>query len=92
MPVLDLFWAMLLFFLHVAWLAALVAVVADILVNRETRGFAKALWILLVILIPWLGVLMYLLVHGHGTAERSDYPGFASRRTREATSVHMFVT
>lgn len=77
MPVLELSWAMLMFFLFAAWIAALVLVVADVVVNKEVGGVAKALWILFVIGVPWVGLVVYLIVHGHGINERSHYRGYA---------------
>jgi len=70
MPLLDLFWSMMVFFLFVAWIWVLISVLADIFRNHDMGGGAKAFWILFVIIIPWLGVLIYLLANGHGMAER----------------------
>jgi len=77
MPVLELSWAMLMFCLFAAWIAALVLVVADVVVNKEVGGVAKALWILFVIGVPWVGLVVYLIVHGHGINERSHSRVFA---------------
>lgn len=70
MPLFDLFWTMLWFFLFVAWIWVLITTVSDLFRDRSTSGGAKALWMLFIVLIPWLGVLVYLLVKGDGMAER----------------------
>jgi hypothetical protein len=71
-PLLGVFWTMLWWFLFFAWLMLLFKVFGDIFRNREMGGLAKALWSIFVIIIPWLGVLIYLIAHGRGMGER-DY-------------------
>lgn len=71
MPLLDVFWAMLWFFLFIAWIWVLISVIADIFRSDDLSGWAKGLWVLFVIVLPWLGVLVYLIARGHGMAERS---------------------
>ena len=80
MPVLDLSLAMLMFFLFAAWIAAVVLVIADVFVNKDIGGVAKAFWILVVIAVPWLGVLVYFIAHGRGIDERSRHRGYARSR------------
>lgn len=70
MPILDLFWTMLMVFLFVAWIWLLVSVISDLFRNQESSGWAKAFWALFMIIIPWLGVFMYLIVHGDDMARR----------------------
>lgn len=69
MPLFDLFWAMLWFFLWIAWLWLLIRVVADIF-RSDASGVAKALWALLVVVLPLIGVLAYLIVHGESMTGR----------------------
>jgi hypothetical protein len=69
-PILGLFWTMLIFFLWIAWIILLFRVFADIFRNKEMGGFAKALWTIFVILAPFLGVFIYLIVEGRHMAER----------------------
>jgi hypothetical protein len=71
MPLLDLFWTMLMLFLWIAWFWVLISVVIDIFRNRESSGFQKAMWTLFVIVIPWLGVLVYIITQGDDMARRS---------------------
>ena len=69
-PILGLFWTMMIFFLWVAWLFLLFKVIFDIFRSHDMGGFAKAFWALFVILIPWLGVLVYLIARGRSMQER----------------------
>ncbi len=69
-PILGLFWTMLWFFLWVAWLFILFKVIFDIFRSKDLGGFAKALWVLFVIFVPWLGVLVYLIARGKSMTDR----------------------
>ena len=69
-PLLGLFWTMLWFFLFVAWLMLLFRIIADIFRSRDMGGFAKALWLILVIVAPFLGVLVYVIARGHSMSQR----------------------
>lgn len=69
-PLLGLFWTMMFWFLWIAWIVLLVRVISDIFRNQHMGGGGKAVWTLFVILIPWLGVLVYLIAHGGSMRER----------------------
>lgn len=69
MPLLDLFWAMLWFFLFFAWIWLLIKVFADIF-RSDSSGWAKAGWTIFVIILPLLGVLVYLIAQGGNMAQR----------------------
>jgi len=71
MGLFDIFWSMLWFFMFVIWIWLLITIFADIFRNKEMSGWAKALWILFVIITPFLGVLIYLIVHGNDMQERA---------------------
>ena len=58
------------FFLFFAWFMCLFWVLADIFRSRDLGGGAKTIWILFVILLPWLGVLVYVIARGSGMQER----------------------
>jgi hypothetical protein len=60
----DILWSIVLLFLLVAWIWVVISVLADVFRSRDMRGISKALWVLLIILIPWLGVLAYILIRG----------------------------
>jgi len=68
-PILGLFWSMLIFFVFIAWLMLLFRVFIDIF-RTDMGGFAKAIWSIFVILVPFLGVLIYLIAHGDGMRNR----------------------
>jgi hypothetical protein len=69
-PLLGLFWSMLLFFLFFAWLMLLFRVFADIF-RSDIGGFAKAIWSIFVIIVPFLGVFVYLIAHGDAMTQRN---------------------
>ena len=70
-PFLDVLWTMLIFFMWVIWFWLLIAVFADIFRRHDISGWSKALWALFVIIVPLLGVLIYLGVNGSGIAHRN---------------------
>jgi len=63
----SLFWFMLL----VAWISLLFRVIADVFRDDSLGGGGKALWTLFIVLVPWLGVLVYLIARGSSMNERS---------------------
>jgi len=63
-PLLNAFWTMLYFFLWVIWIWILIWVFIDIFRSRDLSGWGKALWFLFVLLIPLIGVLVYLIARG----------------------------
>ena len=71
MPILHIFWSIFLIFLLVAWFWTLIAVVSDIFSSDDLSGMGKGLWMLGVIIVPWLGVLVYLIMRGDAMQERS---------------------
>jgi hypothetical protein len=64
-------WDMLLVFAFVIWFWLLITVFGDIFRRHDISGFAKVLWIIFVIVAPYLGVLVYLLVEHQGMADRN---------------------
>jgi hypothetical protein len=68
-PFLDIFWTMLVFFGWIIWLVLLIRVIGDIF-RSSTGGFGKAAWIVFVVVLPFLGVLIYLIVHGDDMGQR----------------------
>ncbi len=71
MPLLDLFWTMLWFFLFFIWIWLLISIFGDIFRSQDLSGWGKALWILFVIILPLLGVLIYLIARGKSMQERA---------------------
>lgn len=70
-PFLEVFWTMLVFFGFVVWLWILFTVLTDIFRRRDTSGWAKVLWIIFIIVIPYLGVFIYLIAEHKGMTERA---------------------
>ena len=70
-PLLGFFWSMLYFFLFFIWIMLLFRVFADIFRSRDMGGFAKALWLIFVVVLPFLGVFVYLLARGDNMAQHS---------------------
>ena len=69
-PLLGLFWTFLWFFIWIAWIVLLFRVFADLFRNHSMGGWGKALWSIFVIFLPFLGVLVYLIVHGKDMQRR----------------------
>ena len=70
-PFLEVFWTMLVFFFWVIWFWLLITVFADIFRRRDLSGAAKAAWLIFVILLPYLGVFVYLITQSKNMAERN---------------------
>jgi hypothetical protein len=70
-PVLGAFWTLLMFFGFVIWIWLLFTVFADVFRRQDIGGWGKAAWILFVIILPYLGVIVYLIAEHKGMAERS---------------------
>src|SRR5215216_390764 len=79
-PFLDLFWTMLIFFVWVAWFMLLFRVIGDIFRRRDIGGGTKTLWLIFVIILPFLGVFVYLIAQGRGIAERDTKQVQASQQ------------
>jgi type VI protein secretion system component VasK len=84
MPLLDLFLTMLWFFLFVAWIWLLISVYADVFRSGDLGGWSKASWVLLVLLLPYLGVLIYLIARGGSMQERSAAEAQRAQRATES--------
>ncbi|MEU2160097.1 MULTISPECIES: SHOCT domain-containing protein [Streptomyces] len=69
-PVLGAFWTVMWLFLWVVWLVLLFRVFVDIFRDHEMSGWAKAAWLIFVLLIPFLGVLVYVIVRGKDMGRR----------------------
>jgi hypothetical protein len=67
----QVFWSMLWFFLWFIWIWLLIVVFADIFRSRDLSGWAKALWTIFVIFLPYLGVFVYLIARGRKMGEHA---------------------
>jgi Short C-terminal domain/Phospholipase_D-nuclease N-terminal len=70
-PLLGAFWTIFEIFLWVIWIWILIYVFIDIFRSRDLSGWGKALWFLFVLLIPLIGVLVYLIARGSSMQERA---------------------
>jgi hypothetical protein len=70
-PILDFFLTMLEFFLFIIWIWLLIMVFSDIFRSHDLGGWAKALWSIFVIVVPFLGVFVYLIARGGKMHERA---------------------
>ena len=70
-PFLDIVWTMFIFFAWVIWFWLLITVFTDIFRRRDTSGAGKVLWMIFVILLPYLGVFIYLIANHDGMTERN---------------------
>jgi hypothetical protein len=67
----QVFLSMLYFFLFFIWIWLLIVVFSDIFRSHDMGGFAKAMWVIFVIILPYLGVLVYLIARGHKMQEHA---------------------
>src|SRR5580693_4909642 len=70
-PVLDAFLTMLYFFLFIIWIWLLIMVFMDIFRSHDLGGWAKALWVIFIIILPFLGVFVYLIARGGKMRDRA---------------------
>jgi hypothetical protein len=68
----EVFLSMLWFFLFVIWIWLVIAVFTDIFRSHDMSGWAKAAWAIFVIVLPYLGVFVYLIARGHKMAEHAE--------------------
>jgi hypothetical protein len=67
----QVFWSMLWFFLFFLWIWLLISIFSDIFRSDDLGGWGKALWTIFVIVLPYLGVFVYLIARGHKMGERA---------------------
>ena len=78
-PFLDILWTMLIFFAWVIWFWILITVFADLFRRHDISGWGKAAWTFFVIVLPFLGVFVYLISQGKQMAERKSADVQANR-------------
>ena len=69
-PLLNLFWTMLWLFIWILWIFLLVRIILDIFRSDDLGGWSKALWVIFIIILPFIGVLVYLIARGSGMQKR----------------------
>lgn len=83
-PILGAFWTMLMLFIWIAWLFLLFRVIFDIFRSKDIGGWGKAGWFLLVIILPLLGVLIYVIARGDGMTNRDVESAQAQQESMDA--------
>jgi hypothetical protein len=76
----SFFWDVLLFMAWIIWFWLLITVFSDLFRRHDLSGWAKVLWVIFVIILPYLGVLVYLLVEHQGMADRNVKQAEASQQ------------
>jgi len=70
-PFLDVLWTMIIFFCWVVWIWMMVVILTDVFRRRDIGGVAKAAWVVFLIVLPFLGVLVYLIARGDNMAQHA---------------------
>jgi hypothetical protein len=70
-PLLQVFWTILIFFAWVAWVWMAITVLGDVFRRRDLSGWGKAAWTIFIVVLPFIGVLSYLVAHSGDMAERN---------------------
>jgi hypothetical protein len=78
-PLLDAFWTILEIFLFVIWIWLAISIYIDIFRSHDLSGLVKALWVLLILVLPYIGVLVYLIFRGGQMHERAAQAAQAHR-------------
>ena len=69
-PFLNILWSMIIFFVWVAWIWMIILILSDVFRRRDLSGWGKAGWTFFLIVLPFLGALIYLIAQSDGMAER----------------------
>ncbi|KQX46317.1 MULTISPECIES: SHOCT domain-containing protein [unclassified Streptomyces] len=83
-PLLSTFWALLWFFLWILWFVLLFRIIVDIFRDDDMNGWAKAGWLAFAILLPFLGVLVYVIARGKGMGRREIAQARAQQKDFDA--------
>jgi len=78
-PFLNIFWSMILFFAWVIWIWMMITILGDVFRRRDMSGWGKAAWTVFLIVLPFLGALIYLIANHDGMADRNVEQAQASR-------------
>jgi hypothetical protein len=78
-PTGGVLWSMFVFFMWILWFMLLFTVFGDLFRRHDIHGWGKTGWVILVIILPFLGVFIYLIAEGHGMAERNVKQAQASQ-------------
>jgi hypothetical protein len=71
-PLLNLFWTMFLFFLGILWVFLIVVLLWDLFRSSDVGGIGKAVWTIVLLLLPFIGPIIYLVMRGGSLRERAE--------------------
>ena len=80
---LDILWWSLTVFVFIAYLMALFSIISDLFRDRQLNGFAKAVWLLFLVFLPFVTALVYLIARGKGMGERAQQQASAAQTATE---------
>jgi predicted PurR-regulated permease PerM len=80
-PFLNVLWDILIIFAWVLFIWIAITVFIDIFRRRDISGWVKAAWVVLIVILPWIGVLIYLIANHDGMAERNENQAKAAQAT-----------
>lgn len=80
----DIVWFITITYVFFAYLMVLFSICADLFRDREMGGFAKAVWVVALIFLPFLSVIAYLITRGHSMHERADRQASAMQAQQES--------
>lgn len=83
-PLLDAFWTMIIFFAWVIWFWMLIVIFSDLFRRSDVSGWGKAGWFVLILFLPYIGVLVYLIAQGKHMAERRQQDAIDSKKQFDA--------
>jgi hypothetical protein len=83
-PFMNVFWTIVIFFLWVAWIYMLVVILTDVFRRKDINGWAKAAWCIFLIVVPFLGVLVYLIAEHKGMEERQEREVATQQQAQES--------
>ena len=78
-PFLNVLWDILIIFAWILFIWIAITVFIDVFRRRDISGWAKAAWVVLIVILPWIGVLIYLIANHDGMAERNERQARASQ-------------
>jgi hypothetical protein len=83
-PFLNILWSMIIFFAWVVWIWMMITILSDVFRRRDIGGWAKAAWTVFMIVLPFLGVLIYLIAqHDHMAERNAEAAKAADKQARD---------
>ncbi len=79
-PILGFFWSIFILFIWLAWFVLLFRIIVDIFRDHDMGGFSKAVWLIFVAFVPFLGVFVYVVARGSGMAQREAQQAIAQKQ------------